>query len=642
MDPNAMKKLAILVALVALLLAVYPALAIMAEPAYLPHENPLTARSTPDISMLMLTYGRAFDLTRMRQYDDATALLNELKQSNVPAEMQFIIDRFNALSQQLLNALSQTEALLDEAQNALSLNLLEEAKQKLDEAGAAIKNTETALADIERGAIAVRSATGAFPSLSAQSLEELENSVARLHELIDEYNRLLLSRTERYAFQSAKLAPTELSLNVEPGVVFVGDRFIASGQLLGGNAPLSGRRLSLSLGNSQVAVVTTDAHGSYEASLAVPYEYVYTMTLRAIYLPAGSDLDTYLAGESPAATIKTAFYPTSLNVSLPPTAYPGLPTAVGGNITSTGAASERTVRITMDGLPPQEVKTTAGFSFSLTPPAQAQSGQKELIIEALPQGRYAGATQKLSLDISRMVLASSLETPRMALAPGTLRVKGTVRHDQSPVPNAKVSLSFKGHSATAVTSASGSFAVTLDLPMDLSLVGPNSLDIRVEPAEPWYATLQTRTWVFTLNPVNLGLMAVAISTLGVVLYRARRRPEPRAELRLNPARPRMSPVTPSAVAKYAFSGNKGRVLRAYATCQETVSKVTGTNIAPSQTLSEYLGMVIPRIRGEAKTFRGLTALAEVALYSGRPIDEDMAASAESLAKTTKEGLHETA
>jgi len=239
-----------------------------------------------------------------------------------------------------------------------------------------------------------------------------------------------------------------------------------------------------------------------------------------------------------------------------------------------------------------------------------------------------------------------------------------VLHNYFPVQDARVSLASRKSSATAKTATDGSFttavrpprlsvttptsgnpffasATTVELPLDLSLAGPQELTITIEPAEPWYAPLQIERQVFVINPANIGLMLIALLCLGVLLYNQVRSRVAIAQEELIP-QPQMKglpPVIPKHEIKYKLSSIKGRILSAYRSGLEAVENITGVTMTAHTTLREFLTTATPRLSAAARSFSELTSIAEVALYSTHKLEEDMASRAEKLATATREELH---
>jgi len=283
-----MKRLVIILSIIAILGVFFPFFSILAQPIQVPHENPATATGSLNKASLLLSYNKIFNLATSRQYQDAQDVLNELRRADVPDELRYIIDRYNNLDQQLFTTLDNLDSLLDEASTLLSRHQIHEAKQRLDHAEADIQDARFLLEDIEVATDTLGNKLGVFAITAATKLRQayalVEKSLKRLRQSIDESNQLYESLAERRKTQAIKLIPTELSLSVTPASVFVGDSTTASGRLSSDGKPLTKRRLTLTLDDKPIAT-TTEIDGSYVTNITIPYKYVTTMALTAVYDP---------------------------------------------------------------------------------------------------------------------------------------------------------------------------------------------------------------------------------------------------------------------------------------------------------------------------------------------------------------------
>ena len=638
-----MKRLAIVLSIIILLAMLSPGFSILAQPTQTPHENPITAKSSPDLTTLLLSYSNVFNLAALSQYQDAQSMLKELERTNIPDELRYIIERYNTLSHQLLTTLNNAEYLLDEASTLFSNNQPGEANEKLDSAEATIHDAQSMLDDIEAATDTLADNLGVFAASAdsqlKQAYERQQENLSRLRQLINELNQL---------------------------------------------------RESLSL--------------------------------------------------NPLTIIETSFHhSTFLEVSAPETAYPGLPITISGQVSSTGGNVARTVKVSLDNIQLDEIKTRDKFSLEITPPPQTSTGKHSLTVVATPQGNYSGTSKMLSIDISRMPIQMDIQVPQLVILPEPIQVSGKVYHNLTPdhkllsypnqsssairyiytfhdnvdrtikvlldnaqlveknifhqfcleiitppqtssdqhclkivvtpqerysgtskrpvinisriplqariltsVRDARVNLDFERSSSPTKTATDGSFTASVDTPFDLSLAGFQELTITIAPVEPWHAPLQLKRRVFIINPAHMGLMFAVFLSFGLLIYnRVRTRPATLREEKVilqSPARDLPAVISPPR-PKYEFAGIKGRILSAYLSGLESVENKTGIPMAAHITLREFLKTATLRLPTAIKPFTELTAIAEVTLYSARGLDEDTATRAEQLAAIIKEELH---
>ncbi|MFQ6122390.1 MAG: DUF4129 domain-containing protein [Dehalococcoidales bacterium] len=567
-----MKKLAIILSIITLLVLFSPGLSIFAQPTHISHENPAAAKSSPEPTALLFFYSKTLDLTAIRQYHDAHNILNKLEEVNIPDELQYIIDRYGTLPRELLTTLNTVEFLLDEASTLFSNNQISDARQKLDYAEAGIQDAQFLLDDMEAATNAVGNRLGIFAASATSQLKQaydrLEQSLRRLRDLTNKLEQLLQN------------------LELDPLMV-----------------------------------------------------------------------------------IKTSFYqPTFLEVSAPEIAYPGLPITISGQVSSTNDNIERTIKVLWDNTQLAKETVRDKFSLKITPPPQTSTGEHSLSVVAIPQGRCLGAEKSLSINILRLPIQTDAQVPQLIILPKLVQISGKVTYNFAPVQDARVSLALGQSLSTVKTATDGSFTAdisllrlsvptsvsanpffatttTAELPFDLSLVGPRQLTLTIEPVEPWYAPLQIKRWVFTVNPLNIGLMLIASLSLGLLIYSQvrTRLPRRREEKVIPQPRVRELPaVTPALELKPKFTGTRGRILSAYISGLETVEKMTSLSMAAHTTLREFLKTATTRLPTAIKPFTELTTIAEVALYSARKLDENIATRAEQLATTIKEELHSEA
>lgn len=628
------------------------------QPAYRPHQDPATAQELADPVALLLFYGSALDLAAIGQYQDGQSLLDELKETNIPGELGFIIDRFNALGQQLFTALANLESLLDEASSLLAENNIGDAEQKLDRAGQLVDDTRLILEEFGLAIDVSGDSLGALAELASSELEaaheRLSQIPGRLNQLVDRLEQLRQGLVRDTNQAEAVLIPTELSLSVTPASVFVGDDITVSGQLTAGLSGLGGRVVVVTteeiigivgekgLGRAaqEVVVVTTDPDGSFSTSLTIPYNYVTTMTLRALYTPSGSDNNIYTASSSPPVVISTRFYSSQIEVSVPEDIHPGLPVTISGQLSSTGDTIERTLRLFLDNRLIAEDTIRDDFTIQFTPSPELTSGRYSLTLEVTSQGRYLGTSKSLDINISMIPVQADIQTPQLIILPESINIRGRVYHSDGSLEDAELRLTFGDSVTTARTSSLGSFNATLEAPLDLFLFGPQQLTVTLEPVEPWYAPLELEIQIIIINPALIGLMLVAFLSAGLLTYRRRTKapagPKGATSPRAGFQQP--SPARPRPRRHYELKGIRGRILLAYLQALAAVEKAAGTSLAPQTTLREFLGAATPFLAAALGAFNELTTLAEVAMYSSHQPDRDTAARAEGLANAIKEEL----
>jgi len=339
--------------------------------------------------------------------------------------------------------------------------------------------------------------------------------------------------------------------------------------------------------------------------------------------------------ESPQAKITSRFnYPTYLEVTTPRSAHPGLPITVSGQVNSNDSIDERIIKLLFDNTPLAEKTVRGQFSLQATLPAQILPGKHSITLVAVPQEHYARASTTLPISITKLPVQAEIQTPQIAILPGQLQLDGQVHYGLSPLQEARVEIDFKGASTTVETDAQGNFSGLLKAPLDLSLIGPQTLTIAIEPVEPWYASAKIKKSVLIINPLSSGLMLAAILSLGLILLR-QVKTSPlhlhRDEAAVKLSQPEHLIPTPVSTEETGLDDIQKRILSAYNTGLVAIGEITGISMAPHTTLREYLNAALPRLSNAAKPFSELTALTENALYSAQEYDKNTAKNARGLA-----------
>ncbi|UCB42297.1 MAG: hypothetical protein JSV77_07470 [Dehalococcoidales bacterium] len=636
-----MKRFTVILFVLVLAAVLIPTFSIVARQAHTPHENPATAGDSSDVILMLLFHGDVFDLMLSGKYQDAQGLLNELQHANISSELQYVVDRFNALSQELLVALDNLEGLLNEASAALAKYQLKEARQMLEEAGIILWDIERLRVEIQQAGDALGNRLNITNVASTEQLRQiydrLQGLVWRLHDLVAGFNQLWEALSTEYDVRVAEeLLPTNLTLEVMPGSAFIGDNIFVTGRLTSGDAPLADRQVTV-LRKDEPMVFTTDEDGSYAAAIGVPLDYVSSTFLETRYLPAGSDIGIYAASISQSVTIEIRYYDTFLEVAVPGLAYPGLPVTVSGRVSSTGDVVERTVSLLLDNVHLADVQTEDQFEFEVTIPQDTLVGAHGLNAVVAPYGRYAGTSKGLDVRVTEFQIEADIQAPSLFVTPGQVEVNGRVHIGPEAIAGASVVLTFGTSSSSIVeTSADGSFTAVLDEPLRLSLAGPQKLTVGIEPGEPYYGALEVEKWIVVVNPVGISLVLVGLVSVGLLVYR-RMTTRPVTLLPTMTARTpdlitEVFPVIPPPRPKPEISDIRGEIWAAYLEGVGVVEKATGTYLGPNATLREFLGAVVSQIAAAARQpMAELTTITEIALYSAREPDAGIVTDARQLA-----------
>lgn len=323
-----------------------------------------------------------------------------------------------------------------------------------------------------------------------------------------------------------------------------------------------------------------------------------------------------------AALARLLPYQTLITLSAPATAYPGRVLTVTGNVREQASAPSagRLLSLRLDGAALAELPL-GPFRRDITFPAGALPGTRVVTASVPAQGRYLGATVQRSVVVTWAAPDLGVDLPKYAVAPGRIVLRGAARSAFGPAGQARVEVRIGRAVGQATTSETGGFVLTLDLPSSVSLTGPQRLGLRLLPREPWHADIDREFDLFVINLVNAGAVALLLSAAGAagLAYTGgrRRRAIERPGLAIVED-PRPAPPAPAALR--LAPALREQIIEIYLDALGQVKAATGLAMGPAVTMREFAQRVRPKIPGGS--FAEMTSLAEVALYSARPITED--------------------
>lgn len=620
-----------------------------------PHEDPAMAKSVIDAYSLLAYYSDIFMQLSVRQYGNASLLIERLKFAYIPEDLAYIIQRYNDLTLELMVILNRTENLLAEASTLLYQYRLEEASTIFNSTGILIGKAEILLKDVEEATGTISSRLGVFAAPAESRLTQvynrIQNMLQRLRALTKEYKDLLRRlRDEAHEVQMEELKPTETTLSLNATNVFVGVFVNAAGNLSSEGEGLSNRKVTLLLDESPMNEALTSSNGSYSISVRIPYRYVEALKIEALYTPIGDDRGVYLASKSRAFSINVMFYRSLVNVTVPVEAYPGVPITVEGEVAVEDGVSAgfRNVKIFLDHvfLAENETNLQGCFEAEITFSQHIQIGKHSLTFTVEPRGVYAGTTYEGELNIVKAPSEINIQASSILVLPSTMYIEGSVYSSFGPLRGALIRLEFGESSSAVKTLSDGKFNATVDMPLNLVLSGFQELRVNVEPAEPWNAPLYIKKTVLVINPANISLVSAAFLSLIATLY-----------TRLGKGKPREEAVaaaleTPSKLEAHiveaqlskpkvdleGVGGVKGGILEAYLEAVEKIGKAVKISIEPDMTLREFLSKAKPKLDGATGFFTELTLMTERILYSPYLPRMDEASRAEDFAKKIVEVL----
>lgn len=624
-----MKHLVMFLACVFVFSLMFPCITVAVGARSIPHEDPSTSQSSIDSFSFISQYAQVFGLVVSEQYANASRLSQQLSLISVPADLSYILNRYNNLTQQFINTLIDLQTSLDNASSLLGQNRLDEAAINLNKAGVLVSQAEILLSSLQDATTTLSQQLGvlAAPAESqiAQAYDSLQSALQRLTDLINQYHAMMQNIDSTRQNKTQQLQPTALTLSINTTNVSVGGSIYASGALTSKGQVLPNRQIFLLIDGLKVASATTGSGGFFTAVMKVPYNYLHIMTSLAIYTPVGADENHYIAALSPPLTININFYNTSINCSIPDVAYPGLPLNVNGSVTSqTGIAlSGRTIKFQLDNNVLNLVQSDSNGIFFIQTMINSQTaiGTHNVTITVEPSGIYAGITKQETVNLKQMVSTINVQLPSLVLLPSQIQIKGTVKTLLGPLNNAKVTVEFDSADTVTQTLADGSFNVTFNVPLNANLGGFQSLNINAQPQEPWQGPAQKQAGVLVLNTVGLTVALVSSGSVIGIAYTRFLKTKLKKESKdaLQEENPQFivesteSQLTTSFQVK--LTGSKGKLLETYKKSLQIIEAATRVLIKQQMTLREFLQESKPKLRDRAASFDELTRMAERALYS---------------------------
>jgi hypothetical protein len=433
---------------------------------------------------------------------------------------------------------------------------------------------------------------------------------------------------------AAMLKPTQLTLTINPLTAYVGDNVNFQGALSSKGIPLPGRIITLLLNNADLLTVQTNAQGQFHGTFQLPYLYINQMPVQAIYYPQGDDAGIYVAATSPVVDMTVLFYTAQLTLQLDNTAYPGKEAMLTGTFDygSDPVPQQRAADLYLDNNIEDQLNAGPVFSKSIMLDAQITPGNHLITVSAPADGRYAPVMTSYVMDVTLATTILELHLPVIGFIPGSIQLSGKAYSSLGPLDNAAIVISDGKTSKQIITAADGTFSTKFGIGMGASLLGTQTVTVKVQPQEPWNAPVTRAKNIFLIYFINIGLLLAILIFMAVYLPRRFKKwftGRPGKKIKL----PGM--VVPETVTVYAAKEEvspkeknntekeeeaKNPVLYWYRIALKFVQDFTKKMLKPHQTLREY-GREASQVLGPAgKYFLELTYLLEKRLYGKHETD----------------------
>ncbi|MEM0495117.1 MAG: hypothetical protein QXU72_07665 [Thermofilum sp.] len=589
----------------------------LAQP-YPRHVNP--DEVTPSVDVLKLTqiYAELASMLRSENFTGYLQLGRYLLELQAPGDVAFIISRFHELSLQQGLLLNSTREALREAESHLRFGDFEGALELLGEALRTLTRVNATYVSLADAAEAVQRRVKAAPGPLLEAVRLLASSY-------------YLRAAELNESLHTSLIRTRLTLKSTTGSAWVGSTALFYGTLeTEGGDPLPQREVTLLCDGRVCGRALTDSSGTYYATVSVPYVYVSSMVLVALYEPSGPDARVYRPSVSEPFTLNLTFFTPRVNVTVTPSVV-----TPGSRVRVEAESSLRDASFVLYGLGQQLLAgTSEGRAlWEVEVPGEAREGAHAIKVCTVPRGVYGPGCGSAELVVKKLALYVNLEVPSILLAMVPFTVKVSVLGEGGGLPDA-----FDVH----VAIPEGGLAVEKSYPAPQTPIaleatlpplvpgGKAKLTVTVTSHDPAYSSGSAEAEILIVNPLLIAVSALLAGSAFAAYTRASKRLR-RAERAEVPAEVQAGTLETSApeVPAPELAEEPSRPLKAaaadpvvseYLQAVAFVEKVTGVQMEPSHTISEYLSLVSFRLGPKAAYFEKLSRVVEARLYADEEVD----------------------
>ena len=620
--------------LVLLLLLVLPGGIIMAaDNGMEQHENPDLATQDFDNVAILGYYIMLLDDVIAKAPTEVESLLDKRPFANIPEDLEESLETFGNASVDISWLISDIEAELDNLNLLTRQFLLEEAKAQRQQTQDKLARAFGLLPAIEESAATASEELGVPLSESGSSLriayEELQNRIDQLRKLLGLLQALLEALPEEtlHELMGKVLLPTNITLAIESNTVFVGDWVDFRGRLTCADSGLPNREVVLLLNGVPYLNCLTGSNGSYQGRLQIPYNYVPSLTLQALYYPRDTDIGVYLASKSTSVNIQVLFYSATLHLQSQSKSYPGLDSILYGwfDYGDQPILAGRDIEIYLDRKLVSRVNVGESFEQKISLGNATALGEHSLLVVAPAQNRYAPVYSETTLNVVKAMPIIDVSPPKIAIMPLALSLKGRIYSELGPLKGATVKATFGSREVQATTSQDGSFTLKLETGMNFSLVGSRELNIEANPTEPWDSPASVSFAIVAINPILIGLLSLAIVAIIVTLVNRLRGKSRRSIFGAIGATPGVLAAKPAneldTQGSFHTSSQVGDndlrklIFELYRRLLRLIQDFTSIVLKPNLTLREFASQCAPLLGPAQKYLNQFTSLIERLLYS---------------------------
>ena len=540
-------------------------------------------------------------------YSETAGRIRNLIATYIPETLKFIINRFTQLLNQTANLLETTENLLKTAENLIDAGREGDAKTILTEASINLAQANLTYNELKAASDELARTFFLQKSQISKEVEDIGKLIENLHQRLN----TLLSRLEK----QKNLEKTILEINVFPRTLWTGGKITLVGRLHTDRKALPGRNIAIFIDGVKMGETKTLWKGIFIARLHLPYIYKQKIVVEARYTPTGDDASLYKPAVSNPIEINLLYIKPKIRAEPAGTVLPGKSFLLKGTVEANQSLPYSTIKI----LWAEENKTVnlkeGKFETILHVPENIPEGKHTLKIEAQAWGIFAPAQANLFINVERLPLNITIETPAFTLSGAGAFLRGQITYEDEPF-NVTIKAIFLGQTQTL--NASSKFELQLNPPLTL-LTDYYNYEIYVTPTLPWYKSSTIKGSILILNPITITLPTGLILALALKLSRSQRMEQAGAREEETPTEPRIErlPEKPFATEELKW------VIEAYWQSIAIIENISGVKMKPSTTFREYFTSVAPKIGELHNEFKTLTFIAEKILYAEKVSAEEL-------------------
>jgi hypothetical protein len=535
-------------------------------------------------------------------------ILNHLLNITAPPDIRYILSRFHELAyseNELLRAVYSNLKLARDLALRGDLNgsaaMLNDIYRSLAEANLTYIGLEDAAREVERR-------VGARASLVLTAIAKMIGNCSAEASDLNETVRLNLTKTE-------------LNLSSLRTEAWVGDSVQLFGSLRANGTGLADRKVIIVADGREVGSSFTDINGSFSFNLTVPYKYVPSILIYAIFIPNGSDSLRYRSSVSNNVTLKLKYITPYINISV----EPGNVTP-GGNLSVNISSSIVNLNASIYVFDMLIKRVLSYYTvIGLRVPDNISEGPYKILVLSEPSGVVGPGREEASFYVRKIGIKIDFNIPSymLALIPYKAKICVIGEGNRSIGPYAaKLSIS-----SLSMETLSNSTCTNLSFSLP-PLFPSGSLEARVLviPNGTEFRQDSVSTYIVAINPIMM-LVALLIPIAALLAYRHYRRPKLKVKPKIEEV-----PEVPKAVEekrKPSYSESlksDDPVVKEYIRAVMLVEKATGIQLMPHHTISEYAKIVASKLGDSSELFQRLSYLAEMRLYSSAEVDPSMARS----------------